>query len=61
MEPVYVMRSSKNTYMTKDDRRRIQDESKVQPWLNSDHPVAPLCRDIMLRTRALGKTVEAFF
>ena len=53
---VYDVKSGKNTHMTEEENAK-----KGQAWLGPTADVAAYMRDIMLRTRAYGKSVECYF
>jgi len=54
-EPTFVVRSDKNTYLT------VAERGQVDAWRDNNSPITVLLQDIMLRTRAQGLCVEAYF
>ena len=59
VEAKYVKRTDKNTYMSYDEREELR--RTLQYELNNRSPCAMLLEEIMLKTRATGQCIEAFF
>lgn len=51
-----MKRSEFNTYLTIEDRNKL-GRSLITP----ESSCAPMMKDIMLKTRAMGKSVEEYF
>jgi len=56
VQPEYQARTDRNTFLTREERQQMH-ASIVTP----ESDCAPMLKDVMLRTKALGKSVEAHF
>ena len=56
VEPEYHARTGWNTFWTQEQREQMH-----APNVFPDSRCAPMMKDVMLRTRALGKSIETYF